>query len=409
MNDVDKRIEQWLRQAGLAFHPFRYLEASQDEHLLRFLVIYEGLERAWEEGSALVVAPVGGGKTALRHYVTWTSQRGWRTFFPVPYFLPRHWDHLPPADIAAQARVMGQAVARSLLLHWLTLPQAFLELSSRAQRELCARLWQVFPEMPFVAARWRDLTASADPAAAWRRFLGDLTESAQMGGYAPPPLRYLREVGEPLARGNGRPYPSTADNPNRLTDLLETVRGVYEAGLLFLMDGLDAFPETADGNGGHNRGWMQSWLTRWQAELPAWVQVKVFVPPSWAPDDLPPGIGRVDVRWTPALLAEVIRRRIAIATDNEFDSLDAIADAGIRHFEQTLAHTTVAAGRPLPREMIALTRRVLIEHVLARPNDPLLRGEDVYAAQRWYTTGQSVGSRNFPRYDDVPLGRRSKS
>lgn len=404
MNDIDKRIEQWLQQAGFTFHPFRYLEASQDEHLLRFLVIYEGLERAWGEGSALVVAPVGGGKTALRHYVTWTSRRGWRAFFVVPYILSRHWDHLPPADIVAQAGAMVQAVARSLLLFWLAFPQAFLELASRAQRELCARLWQVFPEMPLVVARWRDLSTSAESAAAWRRFLGDLTEPAQTGGYAPPPLRYLQEVGDHLARSEKRPLPAAGDFA-QLTDLIETVRGVYGAGLLFLVDGLDAFPETADGNGGHHRAWLASWLASWQADLPAWMQVKAFVPPSWAPDGLPPGVARVDVQWTPTLLAEVIRRRIAVATENRFDSLDAVADAGIRHCEQTLAQTTVTAGRPLPREMLALTRRVLIEHVLARPDDPLLRGEDVHAAQRWYTTGQSAGRRHGLPHDAVLLGR----
>jgi hypothetical protein len=281
-------------------------------------------------------------------------------------------------------------------------------LSSPAQRDLNARLWQVFPEMPFVAARWRDLTEAADLPAAWRRFLGDLTELAQIGGYAPPPLRDLQEVGDHLTRRKGRFHPSTADDSGALADLLVIVREAYGAVLLFLVDGLDAFPETADGNGAHHRDWMQDWLADWQVNLPAWVQVKAFLPPSWASEVTPPGVARVDVRWTPPLLVEVIRRRIGVATDYRFDSLDAIADAGIRHLEQFLASLTIAAGRPLPREMVALARRVLIEHVLARPNDPLLRGEDVHAAQRWYTTDTAVKSRHVGPYDAVLLGRRPK-
>jgi hypothetical protein len=384
MVDIDTRVTQWLQQAGFVFDPFCHLEASQDEHLLDFLVIYEDLKQAWERGSALVVAPVGGGKTALCHYVTWTSRRGLQPFFAVPYVLAGYWEHLPPATVAAQASGLSQALARSVLFQLLTFPQVFLDFAAADQELIRSWLWRVYGEMPFLLARWRAMLESPTPITAWQRLLGDLAGTAQIAGYAPPPQRHLQQVGELLHPSENNVGPTNHRDGELLGDFLSLIRQVYGSEIvLFLVDGIDAFME--GGNhakaGGKGREWMQNWLESWIVSLPDFVQFKAFIPPSWVPANIPPTIARVEFRWTKPLLAEVIRRRVMVATAGRFDSLDAIAESGIHNAEKAIVDQI---GVLLPRELIFFVRRIFIEHIVFNPNDALLRENDIYKAYNWY-------------------------
>ena len=86
------------------------------------------------------------------------------------------------------------------------------------------------------------------------------------------------------------------------------------------------------------------------------------------------------IHWTPELLAEVVRRRVYVASEGSFGSLDAVASPALRDVETTLAQ----ASLPLPREMLVLTRRVLEEHVWREGNSGKIQEEDIDAAIRWY-------------------------
>jgi predicted dinucleotide-utilizing enzyme len=86
------------------------------------------------------------------------------------------------------------------------------------------------------------------------------------------------------------------------------------------------------------------------------------------------------IRWDPAQLAEVIRRRVYVASEGAFGSLDAIASPALRDVETILA----GAALPLPREILVLTRRVLREHVEREGSDGKIQEEDVRIAIEWY-------------------------
>src|SRR5215510_6480057 len=91
--------QSWLRELGLRFDPFKYLEASADPRLGDYVIGQEAFAVAWDDAPALVFAPAGGGKTAMRLYATracWVGLGGAHPF-PIPYTLSSHTevDHPP--------------------------------------------------------------------------------------------------------------------------------------------------------------------------------------------------------------------------------------------------------------------------------------------------------------------------
>jgi len=86
------------------------------------------------------------------------------------------------------------------------------------------------------------------------------------------------------------------------------------------------------------------------------------------------------IQWTLALLAEVIRRRVYVASEGAFSSLDAVASPALRDIETILAKVVFL----IPREILVLTRRVIEEHVRREGLTGLLKEEDVEAAIHCY-------------------------
>jgi predicted dinucleotide-utilizing enzyme len=86
------------------------------------------------------------------------------------------------------------------------------------------------------------------------------------------------------------------------------------------------------------------------------------------------------MHWTPVLLAEVVRRRVYIASEGAFGSLDAITSPALRDVETMLARKVA----PLPREIQVLARCVLVEHVQRSGNTGKIQEGDVEAAIKWY-------------------------
>ena len=74
-DDPDKRTlspADWFRRIGLRFDPYVHLEASSDPYLSEYTINLEIFRVALDNKPTIIVAPPGGGKTAMRVAVTRT-------------------------------------------------------------------------------------------------------------------------------------------------------------------------------------------------------------------------------------------------------------------------------------------------------------------------------------------------
>jgi hypothetical protein len=81
--------DDWFRRIGLRFDPYVHLEASGDPHLPEYTVNLDIFRVALDAVPTIIVAPPGGGKTAMRVAVTRTCwfDIGGTYPFPLPYNL----------------------------------------------------------------------------------------------------------------------------------------------------------------------------------------------------------------------------------------------------------------------------------------------------------------------------------
>ncbi len=372
-------LRAWLEWLGLRFDPFGPLDAASDPRLGEYLVGHGAFARTWGDWASWVFAPPGGGKTALR---VRTSQACWvgqetNHPFPIPYIPPfLSWGHASPSldeHLAALAR--AGAVALFLALahrpHWL------FRLDDEARRSVRAVLdWNLPGPLGGYLDRCRrsknlePLRATLDPTFV----LPDPPDEATL----------LRWCGVLDAAPAGEPRPAPAARWNSLCGLLLDTLGFRS--VYVLLDGLDAAPETiADAQA------MADCLGSLMELVGDWAGQRVFVKgflPIEAQSPLEERFAPVfanthtaTICWTPALLAEVIRRRVYVASEGAFGSLDAIASPGLRDVETILAKAVL----PLPREVLVLTRRVLEEHVGRQGSQGRIQEEDVDAAIQWYS------------------------
>ena len=181
--------------------------------------------------------------------------------------------------------------------------------------------------------------------------------------------------------GASRPSPATCWDA-LCALLLEALgfRSIY-----VLMDGLDAAPETmADAQA------VAECLSPLMPLVSEWAEQRVFVKgflpieaqpllANWFPSVVTRSL-TATIHWNQALLAEVIRRRVYVASEGAFGSLDAVASPALRDVETMLAKAVL----PLPREMLVLTRRVLEEHVWCEGSSGSIQEKDVDSAIQWY-------------------------
>ena len=77
--------------------------------------------------------------------------------------------------------------------------------------------------------------------------------------------------------------------------------------------------------------------------------------------------------WDDHLLAEVIRRRIFVATDRKFDSLDAVSAPDVRNVELILAGQ-LEGKEKLPRQIIIKCQH-LLRKVVESKRTEILHGD----------------------------------
>lgn len=352
-NSTDKNSTDFLQQRlGFVFNPFLHEEASADENLGDYLVGLDQFALVWDHASGLIYAPGGGGKTAMRIYTIRSCWLGLAGPHPFPVSC------IPPtirADVALSAHAFWDFLARStaaaLLVGLAYRPVRFLQLGSAQAQQVVDLLSDLLPAPLTHYGRIladtlnpRDLALRLDRAFRLR----DEPNRVQLQEFSSALLAY-------------RPA-SVAPNPRQnweaLRQLIQTDLGF---GPIFLMlDGLDGFADTF-----HRPEIAAQWLLqflRQQERLNATnVYVKAFLPsevrPKFQDDYLAdhPSLAQSELIWTPELLAEMLRRRVYVASGARAGSLDAFSHHSLRDVETTL----VARSAPWPRAVLRYTNAVL--------------------------------------------------
>ena len=371
------QAEPWLAGLGLRFNPFRHLEAANDPYLGSYLVSHQRFAVAWEEHPALIFAPAGGGKTALRMYAAhayWLSQ-GRAQPFPIPYLATAG------AAISPEAHQRGivQAGAVALLIGLIHHPDLLLECDRADRRRVADLLDAVLPApLSYYVAMLADLS---DPTPV----LLLLEKSYRLPSVSHLPL--VRELCAVL-QDAGSGVPANADAADRLALLLEVLLEVLHFRAIILqLDGVDASADT-----GINPAFMADWLAWPLTQAPRWAEqgiiLKGFLPSELAahlthnfPEPLA-HMQQATITWTPPLLVEVIRRRVYEASNGKIGSLDAISSPALRDVDTQLACGTP----PLPRETILLVGRLFAAYAqrTGGTSGQQLEPADLAAAQTAY-------------------------
>lgn len=360
LSDTDSELNYWLKSLGLHFNPFFALNAADDPHLSEYLIGNEVFNAVWGDWISFVFEPAGGGKTALRvqtAHSCWDTQDINRPF-PIPYnppFLkwgmvtPTYDDHLEALTLAGTEQLL---LALSHRPHW------FLDNDLPTQKRVCELLtWELSAETLSV---YLDELNEAPNLSALKQEL-DPTFSAP----DPPDSTTLQKfcsvlkglIVDDLLIPN-----EPATHWEALGDLL--LNGLKFPAIYILLDSLDATLETA----GDPKiavacvASLFSLLFDWSKQH---IYLKGFLPIETKQvfyDQFPwltkTRVASID--WDEGKLAEVVRERVYVASQGQFNSLDAIATPGLRDFEDILTESIVALR---PREMLTLINEVLVAHV----------------------------------------------
>ncbi len=373
------QLTSWLISAGLSFDPFYLLEASEDPYLFAYLVGHDAFEVVWGDWPSFIFAPVGGGKTALRCRVTqacWATQQTNRPF-PIVYSPPfLKWGHLNPS-FDEHLSALAEAGGLYLLLIMSHRPHWFMRLSKEEMQIVRNTLDWNLPG---------PLESYICPCMEGRNLV-PLYERFQRASL-PSDSPSTEELGEFFALLQSFPS-AISSRPTpllRWMSLLRVLLDIFQLPAIYiLLDGLDATDLTAE-----NPLAAVKVICSLLDEIPSLTHQRIYFK-AFAPIEIHLPLEReysnilkqaqiVDLIWTPELLAEVIRRRVYVASRGEFGSLSALALPPLRDFELDLAKNV----HPLPREILALTHRVLEESVTQGNNLPFITNRDVDAALKWY-------------------------
>ncbi len=347
-------LQHWLNRVGLNFDPFFILNAAEDARLSDYLVGHQAFSAAWGSWISFIFAAMGGGKTALRVRVAqscWVGQETNRPF-AISYTPDLLQFGNTPPSLSRYLQALCQTGAEQLFFALAYRPHWLLRLNKAEKKRVRQFIqWNLQEELDFYLD---ELQESQNPAV-----LNQLDPTH-------PPLeappfdelrafcRALHHTGPPTAP------PLPAEQWHILTELLLQVFRFRAVFVLF--DALDAILKTA--NNPQNIVDILSpllpHLENWAAQG---VFAKFFLPPETQDLLAKQSLGLMKqatataLVWRPELLAEIIRRRIFVASQGSFGSLSAIASPGLRDIELQLAKQIP----PLPREMLVITRELLVQ------------------------------------------------
>jgi hypothetical protein len=349
------------RDFGLQFDPFAHLDSTKDARLYEYLVIPKMVEVVWDDAPVAIFAQPGGGKSALRTYIEKAYRRTRGVKLPVTYIPSIYSSHPNFHDDG-----LKQALARSIFIYIISYPELFLQFS-QAQQE---KTIQLFTHLPFDLNFLLDVSQSATSIAEIEQFLGI---GAISGIQKPGQAHY--EMIELIRNHRTR---STTDVT--ICQLFEQARDIFEIkSFHVLVDGLDGFIETTPRE--TLIAWVEPLLALADVLIKQNIYLKLFIPLTLAdfPETHPiSSLQTAVLEWDADLLAEVIQRRLYIASGGAFNSLDALSIPGLRNVEFHLAQQLDFENK-LPRQIIKAVR-FLLERASQNP-DHYIHYNDVYTGE----------------------------
>lgn len=355
---------------GLAFDPFAYLDSTRDARLHEYLVIPKTVEIAWDDVPLAVFAQPGGGKSALRTYTEMIYRRTRGVKLPITY-VPDTFSSGKEFHLFGLRR----SLARSIFIYLTSYPDIFLQLTPRRREQAI----QLMADLPFELGFILSILESAASIAEIEQVLG----IGAISGMERPGRAHQEMVN--LLRRQRAKEPGNASLPD-LLDQARDVFGIKSFHILF--DGLDGFAETRQSRD------LLEWIEPLFRVAGDWarnsIYLKFFLPITAC--DIPDSLSNHPIRtaeltWDDGLLADVIRRRLYVASGGAFDSLDALATPDLRNVELQLARQ-LNAEKKLPREMIKKVGTLLEQ--AGQNTDHFIHAIDIFIAEE----GRSYVIRN---------------
>lgn len=211
------------------------------------------------------------------------------------------------------------------------------------------------------------------------RFLSDLERT--LGSPAFSNLPRLDRAHHQLARE--LEYESPAQ-PQSLDDDFALLNGVFGVrSIHILVDGLDGFMETQSPQA------LLAWIEPLLNTLETWekknIYLKFFLPMDIS--DAPAltnvhALRAAALTWDDHLLAEVVRRRVFVASRRTFDSLDAISAPDLRNVELSLARQ-LGEKEKLPRQII-LKCQDLLRNMIQSNRTEILTEDLFFSRESFY-------------------------
>jgi hypothetical protein len=370
------KLNDWLKAVGLEFNPFLPLEAGADSRLSTYLVGHEDFATLWGDWPAFLFAPAGGGKSAFRVRLAYACRAGedGRRIFPIVYHLPRG-----PLSFDEHLHAINRAAAHELLLELAWRPGRFEMLGPKMRQEV-RRLfdWNEPGLLDRFLPQLREdgspmpIVQACDPSAA------HLPNPP-----APSHVRALCDALQALPKAIDAPSPR-----ERFNHLLHVSLALLKRQAVYiLVDSVDAHPETIQAPAE-----AFEWLCPLVDHSSTWVKrnvfLKLFLPEELGnflqdkPNSLTIQIKSAKIKWTPERLVQMLQARVQVASGGKFGSLDAISSPVLHRVEETL----IEKAAPIPRELLVLAGRVLLEHVRRVGPAGLLEPEDLEAAITFFTS-----------------------
>ena len=379
--------KRFLQMLGFQFDPFQHLEASADSHLVDYMVGHEVFAAAWDATPSLIFAPPGGGKTAMRLY---TERACWSSFGPRHPFPILHQPALGDMDeqefpLEEHCRRLAQSAARSLLLGLAIQPERLLDCSPHERR----RVGNVLAALQRPVAHYANILRATGDVTALVQRLGRTAWFGAPVRFSPEKLDAFCAALSAVDAAQSLP----GDGCQQLAEIGGVLIDVLGYRCIYLLiDGIDALPESAQTPAAGAR-WLYSLLAATEGLAARQFFVKGFLPSGYE------GIlnssrnghrslfAQTSLNWSPELLAELIRRRVAVASGGAFGSLDAISSPALRDVE-TLISKRVPS---LPREAIVFVGELLRRAAQDAGDSGIsLEPEHLEATAAWY---QAEGSR----------------
>ena len=406
-DDPDKRTPSpadWFRRIGLRFDPYVHLEASSDPHLPEYTVNLDIFRVALDDVPTIIVAPPGGGKTAMRVAVTQTCwfDIGGMYPFPLPYNLGMAPLTGKPPTATQHLHLLLEAGTCALLTGLAFRPERLLRTSDATIRATAAILRAGLPgPLDYYLTILRETGTPARLTPLLERTYA-LT--------APPPSDVVNLFCDALADPGVDAMRGQAEDIFQA--FVEMVTGALGfSHVLLLIDGIDAMYENqADVQ--NAAGWVFDLFDRAEAWTRSNTFIKLFLPDLMEPvviDYLHRHAiaARVaHIVWNHDLLVNMLQKRISAASEERFESLDAISTPALTDVERRI----VANLPPLPRVALQVTRQALLHYAARLDNGGQLDEDDIHHAIAWYrrhAAQQPLASHVYSRSRSNASARRN--